>query len=217
MNMSPSTSVTEPTASNRKPKRSKSMKSIEDMTQLTTPGISRDATEKDPWEFPGSSVSSLPRNAGTKVISRNAIKTYGKTIQRSKTTDMDSSLLQDQASPRQFPIGEMQPTDSMVKEARSNNLKRPLLSQEADELSPTLPKPKRPKSSATVNGGLVASSKVDRSFESLNLKSTGTTIQVPRSTSEEARQLSMRSLNGSSVLALNTQLMVEHLTVDTIL
>ncbi|KFY26552.1 hypothetical protein V493_04007 [Pseudogymnoascus sp. VKM F-4281 (FW-2241)] len=57
-------SISEPTTSNRKAKRSKSMKAWEGTTQVTTPGqsnelhdgnISGENRERDEWDFPGSS------------------------------------------------------------------------------------------------------------------------------------------------------------------
>lgn len=59
------TSISEPTTSNKKAKRSKSMKSWEGTTQVTSPGRSKEVQnknvgggerERDEWDFPGSSA-----------------------------------------------------------------------------------------------------------------------------------------------------------------
>ncbi|KFY95858.1 hypothetical protein V498_03075 [Pseudogymnoascus sp. VKM F-4517 (FW-2822)] len=59
------TSISDPTTSNRKAKRSKSMKSCEGTTQVISPGQSKDLQhennggeerERDEWDFPGSSA-----------------------------------------------------------------------------------------------------------------------------------------------------------------
>ena len=66
------------------------MRGIDNLTQITTPRKSKDATRQDPWEVPTSSASDKPSDANLKVRSRNSernstLKTYGRQIRRTQT------------------------------------------------------------------------------------------------------------------------------------
>lgn len=90
INASSLSSITEPTLSNRKAKRTDSMRGVDNLTQVTTPRKSTDATRKDPWEVPTSSASDKPSDVSVKEKSRNSernttLKTYGRQIRRTQT------------------------------------------------------------------------------------------------------------------------------------
>lgn len=154
MNASPVTSLTERVASSSKARRSRSLKDVENLTQITTPRKSTEVTEKDPWEFPGSSKSDIQIDSAFKFISRNAsLKTYGKTVRRSKTIDVRSSISEEQRSPHQLQAVPFGPSTDLEKESRNGRLKRSIGPQDDyGDMPPTLPKLKRQKRRASVNG-----------------------------------------------------------------
>lgn len=146
INISSLTSVSEPTILNRKAKRAKSMKGAEDLTQVTTPRKSRDAT-RDPWEVPTSSASDRPADMNLRVKSRNAernhsLKTYGRPIRRTHTV---AHATHSQSSDRRL----SSPLEDDVAQIASH--KRPVRSLEDDELLPMLPKTKRHKTRPSEN------------------------------------------------------------------
>jgi hypothetical protein len=81
MNTSSLASISEPNGLERKAKRTKSMKDIDDLPQPTTPKRSKNPTEKDPWEFPSSSISESSKSNEKTTI----LKTYGR-LRRSHTS-----------------------------------------------------------------------------------------------------------------------------------
>jgi hypothetical protein len=109
-NVSSLSSITEPTISNQKAKLTESMKSVDDLTQITTPRKSKDATWKDPWEVPTSSASDRPLDMNAKVKSRHAdrknpLKTYGRQLRRTQTeahTPRSTSTDQILSSPPEY-------------------------------------------------------------------------------------------------------------------
>lgn len=149
INISSLSSITEPTLSNRKAKRTESMGGMDNLTQITTPRKSKDATRKDPWEVPTSSASDKPLDVNVRVKSRNSernttLKTYGRQIRRTQTvahtarsssTDRRLSSPMDDDSPQ------------IVNQNRS------VQNQEDDDLP--IPKSKRHKIGISVNVDLL--------------------------------------------------------------
>jgi hypothetical protein len=148
INMSSLTSVSEPTLSNRKAKRAKPMKEVDNLTQVTTPRKSKDVTRRDPWEVPTSSASEKPADVNVSVKSRNAernrpLKTYGRPIRRTQTV---SYTTLSQSSDKRL----SSPLEDDVAQITSH--KRSVHRPDDDELLPMLPKHKRRKGIPSVNG-----------------------------------------------------------------
>lgn len=136
VNISSLSSITEPTLSNRKAKRTESMRGVDNLTQITTPRKSKDTTRKDPWEVPTSSASDKPSDMNVKVVSRKAdknktLKTYGRQLRRTESVAHGISNDRRLSSPVE---------DSSPQIVNQNN---PVQSQEDDDLQ--IPKPKRRK------------------------------------------------------------------------
>ena len=142
INVSSLSSITEPTLSNRKAKRTESMRSVDNLTQITTPKKSKDAIRKDPWEVPTSSASDKPSDVNVKVKSRNierstTVKTYGGQIRRTQIVASSTS-------------NNRRLSSSMEDDSpQIMNQNRPLQDQEDSDL--TLPKLKRHKTGPSVN------------------------------------------------------------------
>lgn len=145
------TSHAEPATSNRTARRSKSLKDLDDLTQITTPRKSKDATGVDLWDFPGSSASNRRWNVATTFKSRNSnLKTYGKSLARSKTLGAESSIAQELESTHHLSIESPQYSAGLEMEIGSKYLKRsaPI---EDETIPPTLPGKKRCKRDVSVN------------------------------------------------------------------
>jgi hypothetical protein len=148
INISSLTSISDPPVSNRKAKRTKSMRDADDLTQITTPGRSNGATEKDPWEFPSSGASDQLPEMSLKVKSRNSekvLKTYGRPIQRSQT------IAHGATSPS-MDWAAISTTDS---DPAALGVKRSPRTRGAEDLPGMLPEAKRHKRGMSVNGGLL--------------------------------------------------------------
>lgn len=101
------TSISEPTTSNRKAKRSKSMKAWEETTQVTSPDRSKELQhenrggeerERDEWDFPGSSAPGT-----SAAILRN--KRLDKTTMAERTDELE--LLGSISFPRPLEMNDM--------------------------------------------------------------------------------------------------------------
>jgi hypothetical protein len=142
INISSLSSITEPTLSNHKAKRTESMKGVDNLTQITTPRKSKDAIPEDPWEVPTSSASDKPSDEKVKVKSRNierntTLKTYGRQIRRTQTVAPSTSNDRRLSSPMEDDSPQIM------------NQNRPLQDQEDND--PLMPKLKRHKTGPSVN------------------------------------------------------------------
>jgi hypothetical protein len=151
INISSLSSITEPTLSNRKSKRTESTRGVDDLTQITTPRKSKDATRKDPWEVPTSSASDKPSDMdiNVKIRSRNAernntLKTYGRRIRRTQTVGYTTHTT---SNDRRL----SSPLEDDITQVMNQN--RSLQNQEDDDLP--MPRPKRHKVGPSENVDLL--------------------------------------------------------------
>lgn len=150
INISSLTSISDPPLPGRKAKRTRSMKEMDDLTQITTPQMSRDAARKDPWEVPTSNASDKYFDIDMEVRSRDAernilLKANGRPDQRTRILVNARSS---QSGDRRLSSPLEDNTSLIV------NRKRSVRSQKDDGLLPTLPKPKRRRVGSAVKDGL---------------------------------------------------------------
>jgi hypothetical protein len=139
INVSSLSTITEPTLSNRKAKRTESMRGVDNLTQITTPRKSKDTTPKDLWEVPTSSASDKPLNMNVKVISRNAeknkaLKTYGRQLRRTQTVAHTTGS-----------ISNNRRLSSPVEDSSPRIVNQNKFVQDQEDDYPHIPKPKRHK------------------------------------------------------------------------
>ncbi|KFX89438.1 hypothetical protein V490_07039 [Pseudogymnoascus sp. VKM F-3557] len=175
------TSISEPTTSNRKAKRSKSMKSWEGTTQVTSPGRSKELQnknggggerERDEWDFPGSSApdtsATILRNTrlekamaeGTDEL--ELLESISSVAWNEIDTETGSGGLKTYGKLRRTKtMGDQTPSSPPYVERRRSidenemageNKKRKTRQGGEGELFPMLPKPKRNKRGPSVNG-----------------------------------------------------------------
>ncbi|KFX91917.1 hypothetical protein O988_07524 [Pseudogymnoascus sp. VKM F-3808] len=175
------TSISEPTTSNKKAKRSKSMKSWEGTTQITSPGrskelqnknVRREERERDEWDFPGSSApdtsATILRNTrlekamaeGTDEL--EILESISSVARNEMDTEIGSGGLKTHGKLRRTKtMGDQAPSSPPYVERRRSkddnemageNKKRKTRQGGEGELFPMLPKPKRNKRGPSVNG-----------------------------------------------------------------